>query len=98
MLVEAAVIGIPDPNKGSALVRHPRAHRGGNYTLDRERMKFGNGDEPFASRHASSLRAIYDFSDQDASQYIHAGSQSGNRLSPHYESFSECGRNASTSA
>lgn len=52
-------------------------------------MKFGNGDEPFASRHASSLRAIYDFSDQDASLYIHAGSQSGNRLSPHYESFSE---------
>ncbi len=68
-------------------IRVPTA--GGNYTLDRERMKFGNGDEPFASRHASSLRAIYDFSDQDASLYIHAGSQSGNRLSPHYESFSE---------
>lgn len=56
-------------------------------------MKFGNGDEPFASRHASSLRAIYDFADLDASLYIHSGGQSGNWLSPHYKSFSKAWAN-----
>jgi penicillin G amidase len=68
-------------------IRVPSA--GGDYTLNRGRMKFANQEEPFASRHASSLRAIYDLSNLDASLYIHSGGQSGNRLSPHYQSFSE---------
>ena len=68
-------------------IRVPSA--GGNYTLNRGRMKFADQKEPFASRHASSLRAIYDFSDLDASLYIHSGGQSGNPLSPHYDAFSE---------
>ncbi len=72
-------------------IRVPTA--GGNYTLNRGRMKFGNEDEPFASRHASSLRAIYDFADLDASLYIHSGGQSGNWLSPHYKSFSKAWAN-----
>ena len=68
-------------------IRVPSA--GGDYTLNRGRMKFANEEEPFASRHASSLRAIYDFSDLDASLYVHSGGQSGNRLSPHYDAFSK---------
>ena len=35
-------------------------------------------------RHASSLRAIYDLADPQASLFIMPGGQSGNPLSPHY--------------
>ncbi len=45
--------------------------------------------EPFANRHAASLRAIYDLSDLEKSLYIHSGGQSGNILSDHYKAFSE---------
>ena len=48
---------------------------------------------PYANRHAPSLRAIYDLSDPEKSLYIHSGGQSGNRLSPHYKSFTEAWAN-----
>ena len=48
-----------------------------------------NDAEPFANRHAASLRAIYDLSDLEKSLYIHSGGQSGNVLSDHYKAFSE---------
>ena len=44
---------------------------------------------PFASRHAPSLRAIYDLADLDKSVYIHSTGQSGNLLSPLYRNFAE---------
>ena len=50
-------------------------------------MIFGE-DEPFANRHAASLRAIYDLADPEKSLFIHSGGQSGNRLSQHYDAFS----------
>ncbi len=42
---------------------------------------------PFASRHAPSLRAIYDFADLDRSLFMHSTGQSGNVYSPWYDSF-----------
>ncbi len=41
-------------------------------------------DGSFDVRHAASMRAIYDLSDLDASQYMHAPGQSAHPLSPHY--------------
>ena len=61
---------------------------GGNYTLNRGKMDFGD-EPPFANRHASSYRAIYDLADLDASLYIHTTGQSGNPFSPGYRSFAQ---------
>jgi penicillin amidase len=61
---------------------------GGNYTLNRGKADFDQ-EPPFANRHASSYRAIYDLSDLDRSLYIHTTGQSGNPLSPYYRSFAE---------
>ena len=48
---------------------------------------------PFASTHGPSMRAIYDLSDLDRSLFIHSTGQSGNVLSPLYDSFEERWRN-----
>jgi penicillin amidase len=61
---------------------------GGDYTLNRGKMEFGD-EQPFANRHASSYRAIYDFADLERSLYMQTTGQSGNPLSPHYRSFAE---------
>jgi penicillin amidase len=61
---------------------------GGDHTLNRGKMDFGD-EPPFANRHASSYRAIYDLADLDASLYIHTTGQSGNAFSPLYRSFAE---------
>jgi penicillin amidase len=60
---------------------------GDGYTINRGEMDFGDEAEPYANRHASSLRAIYDLGDPQASLFIHPGGQSGNPFSPHYRSF-----------
>ncbi|HYL88101.1 MAG TPA: penicillin acylase family protein [Burkholderiales bacterium] len=57
---------------------------GDGYTINRGDMDFSDEAEPYANRHASSLRAIYDLSDPQASVFIQPGGQSGNPLSPHY--------------
>jgi penicillin amidase len=44
---------------------------------------------PFASRHAPSLRAIYDFADLERSLFMHSTGQSGNVLSPWYANFAD---------
>ena len=61
---------------------------GGSYTLNRGKMVFGE-EPPFANRHGSSFRAVYDFADLERSLYIHTTGQSGNPMSPHYRSFAE---------
>ena len=61
---------------------------GDAYTLNRGKTEFGE-EPPFANRHASSYRAIYDLADLDRSLYIHTTGQSGNPLSPFYRSFAE---------
>ena len=57
---------------------------GGAYTINRGAMDWGAEPDPFANRHASSLRAIYDLADPQASLFIMPGGQSGNPLSGHY--------------
>jgi penicillin G amidase len=63
-------------------IRVPSA--GGSYTINRGEMDWGDDAEPFSNRHASSLRAIYDLADPQASLFIMPGGQSGNPLSAHY--------------
>ena len=60
---------------------------GDSYTLNVGRMDFADDAEPYANRHAASLRAIYDLADPEASVFIHPGGQSGNPLSADYRSF-----------
>ena len=57
---------------------------GDGYTLNVGRMEWADEAEPFANRHAASLRAIYDLADPEASLFIHPTGQSGNPLSSHY--------------
>ena len=67
-------------------IRVPSA--GDGYTVNAGAMDFHSDAEPFANRHAPSLRAITDLADPQASVFIHSGGQSGNPLSPHYRDLS----------
>lgn len=78
--------------------RHPLLSRvfdirvptpGDAFSVNVGRHNPGDEANPFANRHAASLRAIYDLADLENSLYIHSGGQSGNILSPHYDSFTE---------
>ena len=60
---------------------------GGPYTVDVGRSNFFDDAQPYANRHAPSLRAIYDLADPEASLTIHSGGQSGNPLSRNYRAF-----------
>mgnify|MGYP001612536259 FL=1 len=62
---------------------------GDAFTVNAGRSNFFDEAQPFANRHAASLRAIYDLSDLEKSLYIHSGGQSGNILSDHYNAFTE---------
>jgi penicillin amidase len=62
---------------------------GDAYTVNVGRNNLNDEAQPFANRHAASLRAIYDLSDLEKSLYIHSGGQSGNVFSEHYKAFSE---------
>jgi penicillin amidase len=65
-----------------------RVPSGGDaYTINAGAMDFNAGGEPFANRHAPSLRQIADLADPQASVFIHSGGQSGNPLSAHYRDF-----------
>ena len=60
---------------------------GDAYTVNAGATDFNDGAEPFANRHAASLRKISDLADPQASVFIHSGGQSGNPLSRHYRDF-----------
>jgi len=62
---------------------------GDTYTVDVGRNTLSNETAPYASRHAASLRALYDLADPDKSEYMHSTGQSGNLLSPLYRNFAE---------
>jgi len=66
---------------------------GDTYTVNVGQHYLYDEAMPFANRHAPSLRAIYDLADPEKSLFIHSGGQSGNRLSPHYKSFTEAWAN-----
>jgi penicillin amidase len=60
---------------------------GDAYTVNAGASDFHDESEPYANRHAPSLRAISDLADPQASVFIHSGGQSGNPLSAHYRNF-----------
>ncbi len=60
---------------------------GDTYTINVSRNKLTDESQPYATIHAASLRAIYDLEDPNRSVFIHSTGQSGNRLSPLYDSF-----------
>jgi len=60
---------------------------GDAFTLNVGQSDFADESDPYSSRHAPSLRAIYDLGDPQASLFIHSAGQSGNPLSPHYRDF-----------
>jgi penicillin amidase len=62
---------------------------GDTYTVNVGRMNLFDDAQPFASRHAATMRAIYDLAEPERSLFIHSGGQSGNVLSPHYDAFTE---------
>jgi len=65
-----------------------RVPSGGDaYTVNAGAMDFNSNFEPFANRHAPSLRQIVDLGDAQASVFIHSGGQSGHPLSSHYSNF-----------
>ena len=66
-------------------IRVPSA--GDAYTVNAGAVDFNSDSEPFANRHAPSLRAISDLADPQASVFIHSGGQSGNPLSAQYRNF-----------
>src|SRR5690606_20407763 len=68
-------------------IRVPSA--GDAFTVNVGRSEFANEAEPYASRHAPSLRAVYDLADLESSVFIQSGGQSGNPLSRHYRGFAE---------
>jgi penicillin amidase len=61
---------------------------GDAYSVNAGRSDFDQ-EAPFANRHASSLRALYDLADPQASLFIHSGGQSGNPLSRHYRGYTQ---------
>lgn len=75
ILGELANIRVPTPGDG--------------FTVNAAAIRLGNPGQPFANRHAASLRAIYDLSDLERSVFIHSTGQSGNPLSPWYRHFAE---------
>lgn len=57
---------------------------GGYYTLNRGAMRIASEATPYRNVHGAGLRAIYDLSDLDRSQFMIAIGQSGNPLSRHF--------------
>ena len=62
---------------------------GSIYTVNAFEFSPLDDEEPFVARDGPSLRAIYDLSNLDRSLFIHSSGQSGNLLSPLYDSFEE---------
>ncbi|MDB5842284.1 MAG: penicillin acylase family protein, partial [Herminiimonas sp.] len=62
---------------------------GDTYTVNVGRHNLRDDAQPFASRHAASLRALYDLSDLENSRFIHSTGQSGNLFSPLYRSYTQ---------
>lgn len=62
---------------------------GDTYTVNVNRHTIRNAAEPFVSRHAASLRAIYDMADPERSLFMHSTGQSGLPTSRLYRNLAE---------
>ena len=66
-----------------------RVPSGGDpFTVNVGQYQMDKGGEPFANRHAASLRAIYDLADLDQSLFVYQTGQSGNVFSSRYRDMS----------
>jgi len=68
-------------------VKRPTA--GDNFTVNLGFMDHSNPINPFIVTEAPSMRAIYDFSDMDKSQFIYQTGQSGWVNSRNYDNFAD---------
>lgn len=62
---------------------------GDTFTVNVGRYSLRDDKEPFTSRHAASLRALYDLSNLENSRFIHSTGESGNIFSPLYSNFTQ---------
>ncbi len=62
---------------------------GDTFTVNVSRYVIRNEAEPFAGRHAASVRFLYDLSDLEKSRFIYQTGQSGHPMSPLYRAFAE---------
>ncbi len=60
---------------------------GGQETINRAAMRFGSGADPYGQAHGPGLRALYDLSDLEKSQFIIAPGQSGRLFSDNRSSL-----------
>jgi len=60
---------------------------GDTWTLDVGRTVPANQAQPFSTRHAASLRGLYDLADLDRSLFMQSSGQSGNPFSPLYNNL-----------
>ena len=68
-------------------VRKPTG--GDNWTVNVGQYWSNDPRNPFANRHAASMRALYDLSDMEKSQFIYQTGQSGLVFSPRYRDMSD---------
>ncbi len=61
---------------------------GDTFTVNVGQFQLDNPAQPYANRHAASLRAVYDLADLDNSAFIYQTGQSGNVWSPRYRDMS----------
>ena len=61
---------------------------GDTFTVNVGQFQLDNPAQPYANRHAASLRAVYDLADLEKSVFIYQTGQSGNVLSPRYRDMS----------
>ncbi len=66
-----------------------RPFAGDNFTINRAATRIGDDADPFSAIHGPTLRAVFDLARPDASVFIHPTGQSGNPLSPLYDSFAD---------
>ena len=62
---------------------------GDTFTVNVSRYVIRNDEEPFAGRHAASVRFLYDLSDLEKSRFIYQTGQSGHPMSPLYRAFAK---------
>jgi penicillin amidase len=62
---------------------------GDTFTINAARHSLRDEKAPFETRHAPSLRALYDLSNPENSRFIYSSGQSGNVLSPLYRNFAQ---------
>jgi penicillin amidase len=65
------------------------ASPGDTFTVNAGRHNLRDDKQPFANRHAASMRALYDLSDLENSRFIHSTGQSGNLLSALYRNYAQ---------